>query len=931
MSWPLISDFSRILQNPKVAFRDPSLRECSIEVDNLGQPKPRSGNFATVYRGFRPDGREFAIRVFNRAADDRRERYQTISKYLGDRKLSSVVGFEYDEKGIRSASDGKLYPLVIMDWVPGVTLFEWCRDRSREGYQEALAIGADVWLQLVRELAAHHVVHGDLQHGNVLVSHDGYFKLVDYDGMGVPDLFGQRNIEIGLVPYQHPGRNWETNLFPGIDNFSALVIYVALRALAASPRLWLTYVDTPGYDKLLFRKEDFENPAQSYLYHELLQSPDNQVRDLTHYLFQLYRYELHDVPPIDEVLLWCNSIEDLLNARDWDTAVQLADRMGPGEQLAPHIAAQVSQAYQRVACRKTLEQAIERGDEDEIERRYIPELLDDYPAAAAAVEQARQARQVKEVLTILESCRRFRTWPKYKQTFLANQDLLANRKSAKSYREEMKRLLTADSVRKLLKDPNSDDQAVMEAWKYLQALGGHESAEGLKHEVEARLSRAQKLSQFEALVQQAPKKPAIKFDKKLVAAWNPAWTGTGPQFAALQSAYQGAQERLQKFTRISELSKQEGMASEQEIALLARDLPAEYHEKLHMRVEVAQARVEAFRRLKEAFQTPISDVAISEAWRLVVKARGQHLAPEKLQAQIETANKRTPRIRLLRALPQNLPPAEYDQKLLEIWEEELLADCHDAKPWQTRYTEAKARQAVLAQIEAAIAERDPKTIEQLRGHASLRGYSFSPEWKAKLASFDDQLAQSQNQRRQGLMNALLESERGQFLALYDTALVRDICEKSHHHQALVANWVDADLTQLSTIGLALGEGGGLKPVDEPAENGAEKKEGPLRLRATWQWPHEHMSNECRLAIIRQKPKAKVTIESLDPVYQTSLDRATYHQDPAGHEFDADPEWHDAYVTVWAVIDLGFQTFASEPLVVGQLKLKKAKTLWGLFG
>src|SRR5690349_24257133 len=106
MSWPLISDFSRLLQNPKVAFRDPALRECSIEVDNLGQPKPRSGNFATVYRGFKTDGREFAIRVFNRAADDRRDRYHTISKYLGDRKLSSVVGFEYDEKGIRSASDG---------------------------------------------------------------------------------------------------------------------------------------------------------------------------------------------------------------------------------------------------------------------------------------------------------------------------------------------------------------------------------------------------------------------------------------------------------------------------------------------------------------------------------------------------------------------------------------------------------------------------------------------------------------------------------------------------------------------------------------------------------------------------------------------------------------------------------------------------------
>ena len=246
MSWPLISDFSRLLQNPKVAFRDPALRECSIELDNLGQPKPRSGNFATVYRGFRPDGRAFAIKVFNRFADERHERYQAISKYLQDHQVSCLVNFEYQEKGIRSASDNKLYPLLMMDWVPGVTLFEWARDRCREGYQEALAIGADVWLQLVRELAAHHVVHGDLQHGNVMVTSDGYFKLVDYDGMAVPELFGRRNLETGLIPYQHPRRDAQTPLFAGLDNFSALVIYVALRALAANPRLWSTYATAPA-------------------------------------------------------------------------------------------------------------------------------------------------------------------------------------------------------------------------------------------------------------------------------------------------------------------------------------------------------------------------------------------------------------------------------------------------------------------------------------------------------------------------------------------------------------------------------------------------------------------------------------------------------------------------------------------------------------
>jgi len=34
---------------------------------------------------------------------------------------------------------------------------------------------------------------------------------------------------------------------------------------------------------------------------------------------------------VDEVLLWCNSIEDLLSQRDWDMAVELVKRYCPGQ------------------------------------------------------------------------------------------------------------------------------------------------------------------------------------------------------------------------------------------------------------------------------------------------------------------------------------------------------------------------------------------------------------------------------------------------------------------------------------------------------------------------------------------------------------------------------------------------------------------------
>ena len=102
MPWPLASDFSRMLQNPQVAFRDPELKQCRIEMDRLGQPRPRSGNFATVYKAVRADGSVVAIKVFNRHTEERGDRYRRIGAYLAEHPLHSLVEFaHYEDRGIR--------------------------------------------------------------------------------------------------------------------------------------------------------------------------------------------------------------------------------------------------------------------------------------------------------------------------------------------------------------------------------------------------------------------------------------------------------------------------------------------------------------------------------------------------------------------------------------------------------------------------------------------------------------------------------------------------------------------------------------------------------------------------------------------------------------------------------------------------------------
>ena len=55
----------------------------------------------------------------------------------------------------------------------------------------------------------------------------------------------------------------------------------------------------------------------------------------------------------------------------------------------------VNEAQARVKAREALEAALAAGDEYLVQQRYIPDLLDDYPAAAPVVEQARQAPKVR--------------------------------------------------------------------------------------------------------------------------------------------------------------------------------------------------------------------------------------------------------------------------------------------------------------------------------------------------------------------------------------------------------------------------------------------------------------------------------------------------------------------------------------------------------
>ncbi len=305
MPWPLASDFQTILQNPRIAFRDPYLRSCSIEKDVRGQPRAWSGSFAVVYKGIDESGNPVAIRVFSTESPHRHARYEKIGDYLRNRRVACLVSFEYREEEIRSLSDGKRYPIVLMDWVEGDTLFQWVRNQCRWGDVAALSGAAQQWPAVIAELSREQIAHGDLQHANIMVTPQGELKLVDYDGMCVPPLVGAESLEVGTPPYQHPQRKIHARLSLRLDDFSALLIQSALHALAADPALWGKHVEQTDNEKLLFREDDFRFPQSSPLRQDLRKSAKSYVREMAECLFAAAEGNMDSVPVLDDILQRC--------------------------------------------------------------------------------------------------------------------------------------------------------------------------------------------------------------------------------------------------------------------------------------------------------------------------------------------------------------------------------------------------------------------------------------------------------------------------------------------------------------------------------------------------------------------------------------------------------------------------------------------------
>ena len=263
MEYPLISEYREAILSAEDNFNE--LSSLRPVLDSHGDPVMSSGNFAVVFKmRDESDGKLYAVKCFIKDQAGRDESYRKIADELEVISSSYILQLRYleNELFVDSAQcDREEFPVVVMEWVEGETLDAYLNRNLNDKYE--LEMLSYRFNRMAAWLLAQPFAHGDLKPDNILVRKDGSLVLVDYDGMFVPSMKGEKAREIGSPDYRHPSRT-DADFDEHIDDFSIAVIALSLKAISLNPKL-----KPSSYDSLLLNEKDYQSPSESLLLKEI--------------------------------------------------------------------------------------------------------------------------------------------------------------------------------------------------------------------------------------------------------------------------------------------------------------------------------------------------------------------------------------------------------------------------------------------------------------------------------------------------------------------------------------------------------------------------------------------------------------------------------------------------------------------------------------
>ena len=255
MNYPLISEYIESIKHSEDKFN--VLSTLRPVYDEAGEIVMSSGNFAVVFKmKDESSGKLYAVKCFLKEQEGRDIAYQQITdelEYVSSNYLCSIKYFQKELFVDSTVSSDTEFPVLLMDWVEGVTLDKYVHQHISDKY--ALQLITYQFCNMAAWLMTQPFAHGDLKPDNILVTEDGALVLVDYDGMYVPAMQGQKARELGSPDYRHPLRT-EDCFNEHIDDFPLALIGMSLKAIALDSSL---LKNNARSDSLLFSESDFQD------------------------------------------------------------------------------------------------------------------------------------------------------------------------------------------------------------------------------------------------------------------------------------------------------------------------------------------------------------------------------------------------------------------------------------------------------------------------------------------------------------------------------------------------------------------------------------------------------------------------------------------------------------------------------------------------
>ena len=258
MQYPLISEYLAAIREAKDNLD--KLSHLVPVLDKYGEPYRSSGAFAVVFKmKDEQTGKCYALKCFTEEQEGRAEAYHQIAEELEFVDSPYITSVKYLEKElfVDSNCENEEFPVLLMDWIEGETMETYVADNYTDTH--AMAMLCYRFCKMAAWLRSQSFAHGDIKPDNIMVRPDGTLTLVDYDGMFVPAMKGQKSPTIGTKDFSHPLRTID-DFDETIDDFALASIALSLKAISLDPSLLQTY---GASDRLLFSAADYLDLSKS--------------------------------------------------------------------------------------------------------------------------------------------------------------------------------------------------------------------------------------------------------------------------------------------------------------------------------------------------------------------------------------------------------------------------------------------------------------------------------------------------------------------------------------------------------------------------------------------------------------------------------------------------------------------------------------------